>query len=76
MASSQKKSRYWLFFWIYLSLVIVSEFFVTRYSYFGSKGVDGYHGFFVSLGVFASLLCILLAILIGMICRVKESYYD
>lgn len=71
-----KKSKFWSLLWVYLVLLLVLEMFVVRQSYFGSNGLDASFGFFAAFGFLASVFCVVVAIVLGMICHVRETYYD
>lgn len=78
MSTSQlaKKSKFWVGLWIYLGVLLAAELLVERHSHFGHHGIDASFGFFAFLGFVASVVCILFALLIAMVLRVKESYYE
>jgi len=65
--------KLWIMLYVVCGLLVVTDFFTHRHSYFG---FDGFFGFYALLGFASCSVLILFSKLVGLVLKVKEGYYD
>jgi len=65
--------RLWIMLYAVCGLTVIPDFFTHRHAYFG---IDAFFGFYAILGFVSCSVLILFSKLVGLVLKVKESYYD
>jgi len=67
--------KLWILLYIFLSVSVIVEFFVSHHERFGTHGIDSSIGFSAWFGFISCLLMVVFAKLLGLLIKRPDDFY-